>query len=40
MGGPGGILGALTGKKQEKRNEPNIDYPIPEAARKAGSAAR
>jgi hypothetical protein len=40
MGGPAGILGALLGKKQNKHNEPNIDYPVPKAAKQAGSAAR
>jgi hypothetical protein len=40
MGGPAGILGALTGKKEKKANEPNIDYPVPKAAKQAGSAAR
>ena len=39
LGAAGGI-GALFGSKKEKHNEPNIDYPIPEAARKAGSAAK
>lgn len=39
LGAAGGI-GALFGHKEEKKNQPNIEYPIPEAARKAGSAAR
>lgn len=36
MGGPGGILGALAGRKQKKPNEPNIEEPVP--ARPARSA--
>ncbi|HEY8047863.1 MAG TPA: AsmA family protein [Ramlibacter sp.] len=38
--GAGGGIGALFGHKQEKKNEPNIDYPVPQAARQAGGAAR
>jgi uncharacterized protein involved in outer membrane biogenesis len=33
MGGPAGILGALTGRKEKKQNDPNIDYPAPAPAK-------
>ena len=29
MGGPGGILGALSKRKAAKANEPNVEEPIP-----------